>query len=170
MRRTTMFALFGLAVFPAIAAAQSTMAPNSTTTNPPMSMQQGGMGMCGHHGKHHGDWRGAMKRFQKKFDAANTTHDGHLTLAQAQTAGMKMIVANFSAIDTQHRGYVTFNDIVAWRLDTMAARMEKRAADLRAKDQGIRPCRFHRRGPSFKKVFAALFSKSAYFLACLPRL
>ena len=140
MRRTTMFALFGLAAFPAIAVAQSTMAPNSTTTNSPMSMSQGGdmgmsKGMCGHHhGKHHGDWRGAMQRFQKKFDAANTTHDGHLTLAQAQAAGMKMVVANFSAIDTQHRGYATFNDIVAWRLDTMAARMEKRAAELRAKD------------------------------------
>ena len=75
-----------------------------------------------------------MQRFHKKFDAANTTHDGHLTLAQAQKAGMKPIVTNFAAIDTQHRGYVTFNDVIAWRLDTMAARMEKRAAELRAKD------------------------------------
>ena len=133
MRRTTMFALLGLTAFPVMAAAQSTMAPNSTPTNPPMSMPQGD-DMGNHHWKHHGDWRSAMKRFQKKFDAANTTHDGHLTLAQAQTAGMKMIVANFPAIDTQHRGYVTFNDVVAWRLDTMAARMEKRAAELRAKD------------------------------------
>jgi hypothetical protein len=137
MRRTTMFALLGLAAFPAIAVAQSTMAPSTTTTNPPTTMSQGSMGsqgstgMCGHH---HGHWRWAMHRFHQKFDAANTTHDGHLTLAQAQKAGMKMIVAIFPAIEKQHRGYVTFNDVIAWRLDTMAARMEKRAAELRAKD------------------------------------
>ena len=46
---------------------------------------------------------------------------------------MKMIVANFPAIETQHRGYVTFKDVIAWRLDTMAARMEKRAAELAEK-------------------------------------
>ena len=100
-----------------------------------MTAPQGDMGMGDHHHWHHnGHWRQAMRKFHKKFDAANTTHDGHLTLAQAQKAGMKTIVANFAAIDTQHRGYVTFNDVIAWRLDTMAARMEKRAAELRAKD------------------------------------
>ena len=78
--------------------------------------------------------REAMRKFHKKFDAANTTHDGHLTLAQAQEAGLKTIATNFAAIDTEHRGYVTFNDVIAWRLDTMAAHMEKRATELRAKD------------------------------------
>jgi hypothetical protein len=135
MRRTTMFAVLGLAAFPAIAVAQSTMAPSTTTTSPPMAMSHGSMCMCGHHRwHHHRHWRWAMYRFHRKFDAANTTHDGHLTLVQAQKAGMKMIVANFPAIETQHRGYVTFKDVIAWRLDTMAARMEKRAAELRAKD------------------------------------
>jgi hypothetical protein len=132
MRRTTMFALLGLAALPAVAVAQTTNAPSS---NPPMSTPSGSMGMSGpQHGHHHGDWHRAMRQFHKKFDAANTTHDGHLTLAQAQKADLKMIVANFPAIDTQHRGYVTFNDVVAWRLDTIAAHMEKRAAELRAKD------------------------------------
>jgi hypothetical protein len=134
MRRTTMFALLGLTALPAIAVAQTATTP-STTTNPPMTAPQGGMGMCDHdRWQHHGHWHWALRRFHKKFDAANTTHDGHLTLAQAQKAGMKPIVKNFAAIDTQHRGYVTFNDVVAWRLDTMAAHMEKRAAELRAKD------------------------------------
>ncbi|HEY1855848.1 hypothetical protein [Acidocella sp.] len=138
MRRTTMFALLGVAL-PGIAVAQtatpSSTAPSSTTPPSAMTQPQGGMGMHHHHHDrcwHHARW--AMKRFHKKFDAANTTHDGHLTLAQAEKAGMKPIVKNFAAIDTQHRGYVTFNDVIAWRLDTMAARMEKRAADLRAKD------------------------------------
>ena len=131
MRRTTLFALFGLAALPGIAFAQ-TATPPSTTTTTTTTQPQNDMGMQGgHHWRHHAHW---LKRFHKKFDEANTTHDGHLTLAQAKKAGMKQIVANFSAIDTQHRGYVTFNDIIAWRLDTMAAHMEKRAAELRAKD------------------------------------
>jgi hypothetical protein len=131
MRRTTMLALLGLAVLPGIAVAQTastTSTTPSTTTQPDAGM----MGPGGHNWHHH--QREAMKKFHKKFDAANTTHDGHLTLAQAQAAGLKPIAANFAAIDTAHRGYVTFNDVVAWRLDTMAARMEKHAAELRAKD------------------------------------
>jgi hypothetical protein len=133
--RTTMFALLGLVALPGIAVAQTATAPSTTTTTPPMAAPQGGEGMGEHHHWHHHEkWHQAMKKFHEKFNAANTTHDGHLTLAQAQKAGMTMIVKNFKAIDTQHRGYVTFNDVIAWRLDTMAARMEKRAAELRAKD------------------------------------
>jgi hypothetical protein len=137
MRRTTMFTLLGLVALPGIALAQTTTAPGSTTTNPPMTAPQGDMGMGmgdHHHWHHHGHWREAMRKFHKKFDAANTTHDGHLTLAQAQKGGLDKIAKNFEAIDTQHRGYVTFNDVIAWRLDTMAAHMEKRATELRAKD------------------------------------
>jgi hypothetical protein len=132
MRRTTMFTLLGLAL-PGIAVAQTTTAPSTAPSTPSttMTQPQNDMGMDHQEGWHHDHW---MKKLHKKFDAANTTHDGHLTLAQAEKAGMKPIVANFEAIDTQHRGYVTFNDIVAWHLDTMAARMEKRAAELRAKD------------------------------------
>ena len=77
---------------------------------------------------------GMMKAMQAKFAAANTTHDGHLTLAQAQTAGLNLVVANFPAIDTGKRGYVTLNDIMAWRLDQLAARLQQRATALRAQD------------------------------------
>ncbi len=69
-----------------------------------------------------------------KFYAANTTHDGHLTLAQAQAAGFKPVVDNFNDIDVAKRGYVTFYDIMAWRMDDMAKRLEQRADELRAKD------------------------------------
>ena len=79
---------------------------------------------------HHGD----VKKWHDKFNAANTSHDGHLTLAQAQAAQLKPIVDHFAAIDTAHRGYITFNDIMAWRLDQMAQHMEQRAAALRAQD------------------------------------
>ena len=61
-----------------------------------------------------------VRRFIERFQAANTTGDGHLTLAQAQVGHMPMIVRNFDAIDTQHRGYVTLRDIRAWRQQVRA--------------------------------------------------
>jgi hypothetical protein len=71
----------------------------------------------------------------KKFGAANTTHDGHLTLAQAQAAGLKMVVDHFADIDMSKRGYVTINDIQAWRMDDMAKHLEQKASLLRAQDK-----------------------------------
>jgi hypothetical protein len=85
-------------------------------------------------GKHHDHDAAMMQKWQQKFDAANTTHDGHLTLAQAQAAGLKPIVAHFAAIDTKNRGYLTFNDVMAWHLDDEAQKMERKAAALRAQD------------------------------------
>ncbi|WP_199444662.1 hypothetical protein [Acidocella aminolytica] len=69
------------------------------------------------------------------FYAANTSHDGHLTLAQAKAANFKPVVEHFSEIDANKKGYVTFYDIQAWRLDEFAKHLEKRADELRAKDQ-----------------------------------
>ncbi len=59
--------------------------------------------------------RAGVERFVQRFQAANTTHDGRLTLAQAQAGHMPGIVKNFAAIDQQHLGYVTLQDIRAWR-------------------------------------------------------
>ena len=56
-----------------------------------------------------------------RFEAANTTHDGKLTLAQAQGAGMKQVVAHFNEIDADHKGYVTLQDIRAWHKAQHAA-------------------------------------------------
>ena len=69
------------------------------------------------------------------FYAANTTHDGHLTLAQAKAANFKLVVDHFNEIDVAKRGYVTFYDIQAWRLDQLADHLEKQAKALRAKDK-----------------------------------
>lgn len=50
---------------------------------------------------------------QQHFDQANTTHDGHLTLEQAQ-AGYKTVARRFDAIDQDKKGYVTLDDIRAY--------------------------------------------------------
>lgn len=51
--------------------------------------------------------------FHQRFEQANTTHDGHLTLDQAKT-GMKSVARHFDAIDKDHKGYVTEADIHAY--------------------------------------------------------
>ncbi len=50
---------------------------------------------------------------QQRFDAANTSHDGKLTMEQAQ-AGMPRVAHHFSAIDKDNKGYVTLEDIHAY--------------------------------------------------------
>ena len=65
--------------------------------------------------------------FLDRFNAANTTHDGRLTLAQAEAAGMPRLVQHFSEIDAQHHGYITLQDIRAWRQQLRASRAGARA-------------------------------------------
>jgi hypothetical protein len=67
-------------------------------------------------------------RFVERFQAANTTSDGRLTLAQAQAANMRMIVRNFDTIDAQHKGYVTLQDIQAYRQQMRATRASRNSA------------------------------------------
>jgi hypothetical protein len=52
------------------------------------------------------------KEIIERFKAADKTQDGKLTLAEAQ-AGMPRIAEHFSYIDSQGRGYVTLNQILA---------------------------------------------------------
>ena len=51
----------------------------------------------------------------QRFDTANTSNDGRLTLEQAQAAHMGRIVKNFAQIDADRKGYVTKQDIQAWQ-------------------------------------------------------
>lgn len=60
--------------------------------------------------------------FRAKFAAANTTHDGHLTRAQAEAGHMPMIAKYFDAMDSDHKGYVTLKDIQAFRQAHRAAK------------------------------------------------
>lgn len=69
---------------------------------------------------------GALRpRLRERFAAANTTHDGRLTLAQAQAGGMRGVARNFDAIDADRKGYVTVADIRAFR---RARRAERQTA------------------------------------------
>jgi len=72
--------------------------------------------------------------WQQRFAQANTSRDGRLTLAQA-TAGYPSIARNFSAIDAAGRGYVTVEDITAWR----KAKRDARQAAKAAADDPLRP-------------------------------
>lgn len=99
--------------------------------------QHNGHMMGGHHHMHHHHMRGMQMIGVAflKFQHANTSHDGHLTLAQAQQAHWMDVVAHFAAIDAAKRGYITFNDIIAWRADQMAHKLETFAANLRQSDR-----------------------------------
>ena len=62
---------------------------------------------------------------EQHFADANTSHDGHLTLEQART-GYKSLAKSFTQIDINHRGYITMDDIKAWRAAKKAARQAAR--------------------------------------------
>jgi hypothetical protein len=64
----------------------------------------------------------ASHPLRDRFAAANTTHDGRLTREQAEGGGMKVIAKNFDAIDVNHRGYVTLQDVRAFTQARRAAR------------------------------------------------
>ncbi|GLQ89855.1 EF-hand domain-containing protein [Dyella flagellata] len=54
-----------------------------------------------------------MQMLQQRFDAADTNHDGKLSLAEAK-AGMPRIAQHFDEIDTNHQGYITLDQIKAF--------------------------------------------------------
>ncbi|GAN79379.1 hypothetical protein SAMN02746095_00375 [Acidocella aminolytica 101 = DSM 11237] len=129
MRRILLASVLALA--PAVAFAQGAD-DNANPPLPPSGIGGPGAGWS-HQGKRH-HWM-SPEQILMAFYAANTSHDGHLTLAQAKAANFKPVVEHFSEIDANKKGYVTFYDIQAWRLDEFAKHLEKRADELRAKDQ-----------------------------------
>ena len=50
----------------------------------------------------------------QRFDAANTTHDGRLTLDQARKAQLRSVSKNFAKIDIDKKGYVTRDEVRAY--------------------------------------------------------
>jgi hypothetical protein len=72
------------------------------------------------------------------FADANTTHDGRLTLEQA-TTGYKSVAKSFNQIDVAHHGYITMDDIKAWRAAKKAARVAAKHAAADAADGVLRP-------------------------------
>lgn len=135
MRRFAVLSIVTALAVPAFALAQSAPAPDAPPPAPPAMVAPdappppGAPGPWHHHGPD-----AMLQAMQAKFAAANTTHDGHLTFPQAQAADLKPIVDHFAEIDTKNRGYITFNDILAWHYDHEAQKLEQRAAALRATD------------------------------------
>jgi hypothetical protein len=72
------------------------------------------------------------------FNDANTTHDGRLTLDQANS-GYKSIAKSFTQIDTGHHGYVTLDDIKAWKAAKKAAKVAAKHAAADAAEGIVRP-------------------------------
>ncbi len=61
-----------------------------------------------------------------KFTAANTTLDGRLTKEQAEAAGLKSVAHHFGTIDEHKAGYITLEQLRAFRKKTRA---EKEASE-----------------------------------------
>jgi hypothetical protein len=136
MRRLVFASMICAGLLPGFALAQAASPTPPAPPPPGADMPPPGPGpdMPPPGGHHHWDHGKMMQKMQDKFNAANTTHDGHLTLAQAKAAGLRPVVDHFSEIDTAHHGYVTFNEVQAWHMDDMAKHLEERAAQLRAQD------------------------------------
>ena len=66
--------------------------------------------------------RAPRPTLQQRFDSANVTHDGKLTLDQARAADIKRVVAHFDAIDAKRKGFVTMDDIHAYARAQRAAK------------------------------------------------
>lgn len=63
----------------------------------------------------------------ERFDAANTTHDGKLTLAQARAGHMNAVARDFAQIDKDKKGYVTMDDIRSFQKERREARRAARS-------------------------------------------
>ena len=57
-----------------------------------------------------------------RFEAANVTHDGRLTLQQAEAANWPAVAKHFAEIDRDNKGYITMQDLHAWNMARHAAR------------------------------------------------
>ncbi len=67
---------------------------------------------------------------QQHFEAANTTHDGHLTKDQATAAKWTYVNKHFDVMDTSHKGFVTVSDIHAFSSTARAARAQQKATPV----------------------------------------
>jgi hypothetical protein len=74
----------------------------------------------------------ARQSSEQHFTQANVAHDGHLTLDEAK-GGYAVVAKHFDDIDADHKGYVTENDIRAWRVMKKAAHRLTRPTEDRLK-------------------------------------
>ncbi len=112
MRLLLVLAMLHLAVVPALAQ-EPPAAAEPTTAGPPAA-------------------HSARQTLEQQLYHANATHNGHLTLEEAKL-GFKAVARHFADIDVDHKGYVTENDIRAWRIMRKAARRLAQPADDKLK-------------------------------------
>jgi hypothetical protein len=72
--------------------------------------------------------------WEQHFAEANLAHDGHLTLEEAK-GRYKSVAKHFNDIDADQKGYVTIDDLRAWRI---LRRPEHRAVPDKPKSQPAR--------------------------------
>ena len=70
----------------------------------------------------------ARKTMDERFAAANTTHDGKLTLEQANAGHLRAVARDYAVIDKSKKGYVTLDEIKAHQSEQRAARKAAREA------------------------------------------
>lgn len=70
--------------------------------------------------------RRGRRSIEERFTAANTTHDGKLTLEQARSGRLRAVARDFDQIDSTKRGYVTIEEIKAHQSSQRAARRAAR--------------------------------------------
>jgi hypothetical protein len=75
--------------------------------------------------------------WEQHFTQANLAHDGHLTLPEAK-GGYPLVAKHFDDIDTDHKGYVTENDIRAWQTMRQAVRYLMQPLPPKAAAQPVR--------------------------------
>jgi hypothetical protein len=117
MRLTALAFLAACAIAPAYAQQISPMTGTTSTApgTPPVTTTTPTRTPAPHH----------RMTMQQRFDAANTTKDGKLTLDQAKAAHLVRIVKNFDAMDSTKKGYVTMEDIRAYNRAQRAAKKAK---------------------------------------------
>lgn len=136
MRLSPPLAVFALLALPAFAqttpSAPAAAPPAPASAAPSAPAQPSAAAPAPDAGPRHGHARHGYLSLDKRFQMANTTHDGHLTREQARSADvMNKVAENFDAIDTGHKGFVTEDDIRAWYKARRAAR--RQAAEDAAK-------------------------------------
>jgi hypothetical protein len=77
--------------------------------------------------------RTTRRTLAQRFEAANTTHDGKLTLEQARAGRLVAVTRDFAEIDKEKRGYVTLDQIKAHQTEQRAAHRAARAQKSAAK-------------------------------------
>ncbi len=89
--------IYALAAIPAAAQSPPSVAPPVQSPVPP------------------GPARPLARGLVARFNDANATHDGRLTLAQARASHLAWVVRHFAEVDAAGKGYVTLADLQAYR-------------------------------------------------------